>query len=645
VDTTRSLLKETRLFNPPAEFSRRAHIKSHDEYRQIYENSIKDPPSFWAEKTEEVTWFKKWDNTYSWDRENAICRWFEGGKLNAAYNCLDRHLQARGDRIAILWENEIGDTESYTYRQLHSEVCRFANVLRGKGIRKGDMVAIYMPMVPQLVIAMLACARIGAVHNVIFTGFSADSIRYRIQDSSCKMVITADSTLRGGKTIPVKENIDRALDGTVESVIVYDRANVSITMKEGRDSLWHEEGTPQDCEPEIMDAEDPLFILYAGGGTGEPVGMLHTTGGYLMYVMQTFKWVFDYRDGDICWCTEDCGWITGHSYTVYGPLACGATVLMYEGAPTYPEPERFWELIEKYRVTTLYTTPTIIRALERWGDELPKARDLSGLRILGTGGGQIEPEDWIWYYNTVGNRRCPVVDTWSQTEAGGILIAPLPGAVPLKPGSVAFPFPGIEPAVLRPDGTEADANEEGMLVIKKPWPGMMRTIYGDHLRFKEMYFARFPDMYYTGDSARRDEDGYFWITGRNDEVIRVSGYRLGTAEIEGALLSYPAVAEAAVVGYPHMIKGESIYAFVVLKEGVSRSSGLKDELRDGVRSTAGPIAVPEKIQFTDALPRAIPGGIARRALKKIASGDIDRLGDLSDIENPSTIEELIKERE
>lgn len=649
METIESLLEEKRIFNPPAEFSRNAYIKSFEEYRRIYSESIKDPASFWAQKAEEeLTWFKKWGRVYSWDPEGMICRWFEGGKLNAAYNCLDRHLTARGDRVAILWEGERGDTESYTYKQLHSEVCKFANVLKKMGIKKGDRVAIYMPMIPQLAIAMLACARIGAIHNVIFAGYSADSIRERIYDSSCKMVITADAGFRAGKTIPIKENIDRALkDGTVENVIVYNHAGARINMKEGRDIWWHEKvaGVPEECEPEVMDAEDPLFILYTSGSTGKPKGVLHTTGGYLLYVLQTFKWVFDYHDEDLFWCTADIGWVTGHSYTVYGPLAYGATGLMYEGTPTYPEPDRFWELVEKYRVTVFYTSPTAIRELERMGDTWPKRRDLSSLRLLGTVGEPINPEAWMWYYSVVGDMKCPVVDTWWQTESGGIMITPLPGATPLKPGSVTFPFPGIEPVVLRPDGTEADVNEGGELVIKRPWPGMLRTVYGNHPRFKEKYFTRYPGLFNTEDSARKDKDGYLWIMGRLDDVIKVSGHRLGPMEIESALVSHPLVAEAAVIGYPHEVKGEAIYAFVTLKEGVHKSSKLKEELKNHVRNTIGPIAKPEKLQFADELPKTRSGKIMRRLLKKIASGETDKLGDITALADPSVIEILIKERQ
>ncbi len=643
--TIKSLLEEKRIFYPSTEFSKKAYIKSLSEYKEIYDRSIKDPVSFWAERAEQLTWFKKWDRVYFWDAENVICRWFEGGKLNASYNCLDRHLSTIGDRIAILWEGEPGDTESYTYKRLYLEVCRFANVLKKKGIKKGDRVAIYLPMIPQLVISMLACARIGAIHNIVFAGFSAGSLCDRIKDSACKMVITADASFRSGRTIPLKENVDRALNDTVESVIVYNRANAKINMKEGRDFWWHEEMSSaiEKSEPEVMDAEDALFILYTSGSTGRPKGVLHTTGGYLLYVTQTFKWIFDYHDGDIYWCTADIGWITGHSYTVYGPLACGATSLIFEGVPDYPKPDRYWEMVEKYKVTIFYTAPTAIRAMARSGDRWPKGRDLSSLRLLGTVGEPINPEAWMWYYNIIGNKRCPIVDTWWQTETGGILITPLPGAVPLKPGSATFPFPGIEPVIVRQDGTEAEVDEGEQLVIKKPWPGMMRTVYGNHARFKETYFTQFPGLYLTGDSARKDADGYYWILGRIDDVIKVSGHRLGTAEIESSLVSHPAVAEAAVVGYPHEIKGEAVHAFVTLKEGVKKSEMLKTELIAHVRNMIGPIAKPEKVQFADALPKTRSGKIMRRILRKIASGDLHDLGDTTTLAEPLVIEMLVKD--
>ena len=646
--TIESLLEEKRVFNPSKEFTAKAYIKNLDEYQKIYERSINDPPSFWGELADQISWYRKWKNIYSWDPEKAICKWFEGGKLNASYNCLDRHLSTRGDRIAIKWEGDGGDTASFTYKQLYNEVCKFANVLKKRGIKKGDRVAIYLPMIPQLVISMLACARIGAIHNVVFAGFSADALRERVNDSACRMVITADASYRAGKTIPLKENVDRALaDNSVESVIVYNRAGSKVSMKKGRDVWWHEEmkNVSGECKPEEMDAEDPLYILYTSGSTGKPKGVLHTTGGYLLYVLQTFKWIFDYRDEDIFYCTADIGWVTGHSYIVYAPLAAGATEVMFEGVPNYPKPDRFWEIIEKYKVTIFYTAPTAIRALERSGDQWPKGRDLSSLRLLGTVGEPINPEAWMWYYNVIGNRRCPIVDTWWQTETGGILITPLPGATPLKPGSATLPFPGIEPMVVKPDGTEAAVNEGGQLVIKKPWPAMMRTVYGNHERFIEKYFTAFPGLYQTGDSARKDEDGYYWIMGRIDDVIKVSGHRLGTAEIESSLVSHPAVAEAAVVGYPHDIKGEAIYAFTSLKEGVKKTPELKAELVEHVRNTIGPIAKPEKLQFADALPKTRSGKIMRRILRKIAAGDIHDLGDTTTLADPSVVDVLVKERE
>ncbi|MDW7727673.1 MAG: acetate--CoA ligase [Candidatus Methanoperedens sp.] len=640
-----SLLKEKRVFYPSSEFSEKAHIKSMEEYKKIYEESIKNPVSFWEHEASQLSWFRKWDSVHSWNPEEAICKWFEGGKLNASYNCLDRHLDERGDRIAIMWEGEPGDTESYTYKQMHLEVSRFANVLKKRGIRKGDRVAIYMPMIPQLVIAMLSCARIGAIHNMVFAGFSANSLRERINDSECKMVITSDAGFRSGKTIPIKENVDSALNDSVECVIVFNRTGTTgARMKGGRDFWWHEEikNVPDECEPEVMDAEDPLFILYTSGSTGKPKGVLHTTGGYLLYTMQTFKWIFDYRDEDIYWCTADCGWITGHSYIVYGPLASGATYVMFEGVPNYPEPDRFWELVEKYKITILYTAPTAIRAMMKDGDGWPGKHDLSSLRLLGTVGEPINPEAWMWYYKVIGKQQCPIVDTWWQTETGGIIITPLPGATPLKPGSATFPFPGIDVAVLRRDGSETDVNEGGELVIRKPWPGMMRTVYGNHARFREKYFTVFPGIYQTEDSARKDEDGYYWIMGRLDDVIKVSGHRLGTAEIESSLVSYPGVAEAAVVGFPHEIKGEAIYAFVTLKEGVKESDELKAELVAHVRNTIGPIAKPEKLQFAEALPKTRSGKIMRRILRKIAKGDIGDIGDTSTLADPSVVEALVK---
>ncbi len=649
-NTIESLLDEKRIFYPSSEFSKNAYVKSFEDYKKKYDRSINDPESFWAQQATQLEWFKKWDKVHFWDARKAICRWFEGGKLNASFNCLDRHITTRGDRIAIKWEGDSGETQSFTYKQLHMDVCKFSNVLKSKGVKKGDRVAIYLPMIPQLVISMLACARIGAIHNVVFGGFSADSLSDRINDSACSFVITADAGLRGGKKVFLKENVDRALDRiekkTVDNVIVFNRAGTMVNMKPGRDMWWHEEmkNAATECKPEVMDAEDPLFILYTSGSTGKPKGVLHTTGGYLLYVIQTFKWIFDYRDEDIYWCTADIGWITGHSYIVYGPLASGATSLMFEGIPNYPRTDRFWELIEKYNVTIFYTAPTAIRALMRSGDEWPEGRDLSSLRLLGTVGEPINPETWMWYYNVIGNKRCPIVDTWWQTETGGILITPLPGATPLKPGSATLPFPGIVPIIMKADGMQADINEGGQLVIKKPWPGMMRTVYGNHERFIEKYFSQFPGLYLTGDSARKDDDGYFWIMGRIDDVIKVSGHRLGTAEIESSLVSHNSVAEAAVVGYPHDIKGEAIYAFVTLKEGVAKTEDLRSDIVTHVRNSIGPIAKPDKLQFADSLPKTRSGKIMRRILRKIASGDIHDLGDITTLADPSVVEDLVNER-
>lgn len=646
-----SLLKEKRIFIPPPEFSKNAYIKSFEDYKEIYLRSIKEPDLFWSEKALELEWFKKWEKISYWDPAKVICRWFEGGKLNVSVNCLDRHLESRGDRVALIWESDEGETEKFTYKQLYEDVCKFSNVLKKRGVKKGDRVAIYLPMIPHLVISMLACARIGAIHNVVFAGYSSESLKERIHDSSCSFMITVDAGKRGGKTIPLKENVDRALDedteNNVNTVIVVDRAQIEINMKQGRDFWWHEEMklAASECKPEVMDAEDALFILYTSGSTGKPKGVLHTTAGYLLFALLTFKWIFDYRDEDIYWCTADIGWITGHSYLVYGPLAIGATSVMFEGIPSYPEPDRFWKIIEKYRVTIFYTAPTAIRALERSGNEWVKHRDLSSLRLLGSVGEPINPEAWMWYYDIIGNRNCPIVDTWWQTETGGILITPIPGAIPLKPGSATLPFPGIEPMVVRNDGTEAAVNEGGQLVIKRSWPGMMRTVYGNHERFIDKYFSQFPGLFQTGDSARKDEDGYFWILGRIDDVIKVSGHRLGTAEIESSIVSHGSVAEAAVVGYPHDIKGEGIYAFVTLKEGVTKNSALKNEIITHVRKTIGPIAKPDKLQFAEALPKTRSGKIMRRILRKIASSEISDLGDISAMSDPSVVELLVKERE
>jgi acetyl-CoA synthetase len=628
-------------------------VRSLDEYEEIYKRSIEDPEGFWAEKAEQLEWFKKWEHVLEADFAKAAIRWFTGGKLNASFNCLDRHLSnGRKNEAALIWEGEAeGHNRIYTYQELHREVCKFANLLKKKGLKKGDRVALYMPMIPELPIAMLACARIGVIHSVVFGGFSAESLRDRILDCEAKLLITTDGGFRGGKVIGLKDNADAALREcpSVNLCIVYKRTNSDVTMENGRDSWWKEEMGAEDitphCEPEEMNAEDPLFILYTSGSTGKPKGVLHTTGGYLLYVLQTTKWIFDVKDEDIYWCTADIGWVTGHSYIVYGPLALGATSVMFEGVPTYPNPDRFWEIVEKYKVNIFYTAPTAIRALMREGDDWPRKRDLSSLRILGTVGEPINPEAWMWYYNVIGGGRCPIMDTYWQTETGGSIITPLPGAIPIKPGSATVPFPGIDAAVVREDGSECDVNEGGYLCVRKPWPGIMRTVYGDPQRFMDTYFSQFPGKYFTGDGARRDEDGYFWLMGRVDDVINVSGHRLGTAEIESALVSHPMVAEAAVVGFSHDIKGQGIYAFVTLRTGVEKKEDLKKTLVGHVRKEIGPIATPDKIHFADALPKTRSGKIMRRILRKIAEGDIADLGDTSTLADPSVVETLIAGRQ
>jgi len=650
--TITSMMEETRKFPPPQEFSAKAHIKSLEEYQKLYKRSLEDPEGFWGELAENLEWYKKWEKVLDYSfKDNIYIKWFIGGKLNAAVNCLDRHLIThRRNKAAIIWEGEPGESRTYTYQQLYTEVCKFANVLKKKGVKKGDRVTIYMPMIPELPIAMLACARIGAIHSIVFGGFSADSLKDRIQDAQASVLITTDASYRSGRVIGLKNNADAALEQcpSVKSVIVYNRTNTKIDMKPGRDFWWHEEMAAPDikgeCPPEIMDAEDPLFILYTSGSTGKPKGVLHTTAGYLLYVLTTFKWIFDYKDEDIFWCTADIGWVTGHSYIVYGPLAAGATSLMFEGVPNYPQPDRFWQIVEKYRVNIFYTAPTALRAMMRDGDKWPLAHDLSSLRLLGTVGEPINPEAWMWYYKIIGKERCPIVDTWWQTETGGALITPLPGAIPIKPGSATKPFPGVEAAVIREDGSSAEVNEGGYLVIKRPWPGIMRTVYGQHERFKETYFVQFPGMYFTGDGARVDEDGDFWLMGRVDDVINVSGHRIGTAEVESALVSHPAVAEAAVVGMPHEIKGQGIYAFVTLKAGQEKSEELRKALVAHVRKEIGPIATPDKIQFADALPKTRSGKIMRRILKKIAAGEVRDLGDTTTLADPSVVQNLIAER-
>ena len=646
-----SMMEEKRVFNPPEELSKKAYIKSLDEYKEIYKRSVDDPEGFWSEMAEQLNWFKQWDSVLVEDFKEGKHEWFVGGKLNVSYNCLDRHLKTwRKNKAALIWEGDIGDSKTLTYQQLYHQVCKFANVLKKHGIKKGDRVTIYLPMILELPIAMLACARIGAIHSVVFGGFSADALRDRMLDCKTKMLICIDGYYRGGRIIRSKDNANEALEACpeVKDTIVVKRANIEVAMKEGRDCWWDDEISADDiepyCEPEMMDAEDPLFILYTSGSTGKPKGVLHTQAGYLLFCYQTLKWVFDVQEEDTFWCTADIGWVTGHSYIVYGPLALGTTSLVFEGVPTYPHPDRFWDIVEKYQVNIFYTAPTAIRALMKEGDEWPNKHDLSSLHILGTVGEPINPEAWMWYYNLVGKGKCPIMDTWWQTETGGFLLTPLPGAVPLKPGSATLPFPGIVPAVLRQDGSAASVNEGGSLVIKRPWPGLMRGVYGEPERFKETYFVQFPGVYTSGDGARVDEDGYYWLMGRIDDVINVSGHRIGTAEVESALVSHTNVAEAAVVGMPHELKGQGIYSFVTLNAGVEGSDALKKELTTHVRKEIGPIATPDKIQFSNALPKTRSGKIMRRILTKIAAGSVDGLGDTSTLADPSVVEELVRER-
>ncbi len=647
--TITSMMEEKRVFRPSKKVSQNAYIRSMEEYKKIYQRSIDDPEGFWGELAEQLDWFKKWDKVLVEDFKEAKHQWFVGGKLNVCYNCLDRHLKTwRKNKAALVWEGDIGDSKTLTYQQLYYEVCKFANVLKKHGVKKGDRVAIYLPMVLELPIAMLACARIGAVHSVVFGGFSAEALRDRVLDCGAKVLICADGYYRGGRVIRSKDNADTAFEAhpEVKDVIVVRRADIGVEMHSGRDYWWDKEMAAEDikpyCPPEVMDAEDPLYILYTSGSTGKPKGVLHTQAGYLLFTYQTFKWIFDVREEDTFWCTADIGWVTGHSYIVYGPLALGATSLVFEGVPTYPHPDRFWDVVEKYQVNIFYTAPTALRAIMREGDKWPNKHDLSSLRILGSVGEPINPEAWIWYYKVIGKGKCPLVDTWWQTETGGILITPLPGATPLKPGSATFPFPGVEPEVLKENGSAADVNEGGYLVIKRPWPGLMRGVFGEPARFKKTYFVQFPGVYNTGDGARVDGDGYYWLMGRIDDVINVSGHRLGTAEVESALVSHESVAEAAVVGMPHDIKGQGIYAFVTLKADVGKSDDLKRELVNHVRHEIGPIATPDKIQFADGLPKTRSGKIMRRILTKIASGDVDNLGDTSTLADPSVVDTLVE---
>lgn len=639
-------------FPPPSEFTQKAHIKSLDQYKERYGESLNDPEGFWSRVAERLHWFKKWDKVMDYDFINANIKWFEGGRLNVSYNCLDRHVEAGyGDKTAIIWEgNDPSESKQITYNELLEQVSKFANVLKSHGVKKGDRVCIYMQMIPELAVAMLACSRIGAVHSIVFGAFSADSLKDRINDSKCKLLITQDTALRGAKhDIAMKANADNAAKEapSIENIIVVKRSGLDVNMQDGRDLWWHEEmeNVDSDCPAEEMDAEDPLFILYTSGSTGKPKGVLHTTGGYLVYTSYSHEIIFDYHEGDIYWCTADIGWITGHSYIVYGPLANRAITVMYEGVPAYPDFGRFWHLVEKHKINIFYTAPTAIRALMKEGDKWPNQHDLSSLKLLGTVGEPIKEPEWMWYHKVIGKERCPIVDTWWQTETGGILITPLPGATPTKPGSATLPFFGVEPVLLNESGKEISSNPAtGFLAIKRAWPGLMRTVYGDHERFRQIYFARFPGYYLTGDGARRDEDGYYWITGRVDDVLNVSGHRIGTAEVEGAIGKADGVAEAAVVGYPHEIKGQAIYAFVTLMSGVDPSSDIEKNIVAKVREIIGPHATPEKIQFTPALPKTRSGKIMRRILRKISEGDVDHLGDTSTLADPTVVENLVDGR-
>jgi acetyl-CoA synthetase len=639
-----------RIVQVPEQFAKRARIGSMDKYRAMYERSIKEPDAFWAEQAERLDWKQRWSQVSKFDFKKAEIAWFLGGKLNVSANCLDRHLKGpRKDKIAILWEGDSPDeSRKLTYAELYAEVCKFANALKGIGVKKGDRVTIYLPMIPELAIAMLACARIGAIHSVVFGGFSAESLKNRIIDCDSEVVVTADGGYRGGKIVPLKQTTDEALKDCpgVKSVVVLKRTGKDVPRTAGRDLDWHEltKKAPAECAPEVMDAEDPLFILYTSGSTGKPKGVLHTTAGYLLYASLTHELVFDLREDDIFWCTADCGWVTGHSYVVYGPLANGATTLMFEGVPQYPDWGRFWDVVDKYKVSILYTAPTAIRAIAREGEEPVKKRSRKSLRLLGTVGEPINPEVWLWYHRVVGDGRCPIVDTWWQTETGGILITPLPGAIAQKPGSATLPFFGVEPTVVDDQGKVLDGATTGNLCLSRPWPGIMRGVYGDKDRFFKTYFSTFPGRYFTGDGCRRDEDGYYWITGRVDDVINVSGHRLGTAEVESALVSHNAVAEAAVVGFPHDIKGQGIYAYVTLKQGVQPSDELRKELVAHVRKGIGPLAQPDVIHWAPGLPKTRSGKIMRRILRKVAADEFDTLGDTSTLADPSVVDTLVREK-
>jgi len=640
------------IFSPTQNASKNAHIPSFDRYDEIYKRSIEDPENFWAETAQRIHWIKPWDTVRNFDFVQGRIEWFSGGKLNACYNCIDRHIEnGHGDETAIIWEgNDPNQSRKFSYSELLKDVSQFANALKSMGVEKGDRVCLYMQMIPELAVAVLACARIGAVHSVVFGAFSSDSLRDRINDSECKILVTQDTGVRGTKqTIPMKVNADNAVAATpsIDHVVVVCRTGEPVEMDANRDIWWHEavSGVEANCEPEVMDSEDPLFILYTSGSTGKPKGVLHTTGGYLTYASFTHEMVFDYKPGDIYWCTADLGWITGHSYIVYGPLANRATTVMFEGVSNYPDFGRFWDVVDKHKVNQFYTAPTALRALMKAGNDWVTSRDLSSLRLLGTVGEPIKEPEWTWYHEIVGKGQCPIVDTWWQTETGGILITPLPGATPTKPGSATFPFFGVEPVLMTEDGQEIEGNDvSGLLVIKSSWPGQMRTIYGDHDRFLDVYFSQFPGYYFTGDGAKRDQDGYYWITGRVDDVLNVSGHRIGTAEVEGAIGKAKGVAEAAVVGFSHDIKGQGIYAFVTLMTGMDPSDEIHADILASVTKEIGPHAKPDEIQFTPALPKTRSGKIMRRILRNIAEGDLDNMGDISTLADPTVVESLTSGR-